>query len=220
MTTERESRRSRRVPRATSLRIASNQRISTRALSQAIDQQNTLSQLSKAGVAIDGTTPTKAQILSHIADRLRNPAAEILEAARDSLMYTLPAHTVESLAAIEDQANGLLTLANDLIDLSMLEAGHLEFATAEFSLQGLVSNLKRLLDSTTKGTAFVLVDEISSDVPDVLVGDPGRLRRIIARFVESVMERTSSERILLAVSVEERNTTTVTLRFDVDIRNP
>ena len=184
-------------------------------LSQAIDQQNTLSQLSEAGVAIDGTTPTKAQILSHIADRLRAPAADILEAARDSLMYTLPAHAVESLAAIEDQANGLLTLANDLIDLSMLEAGHLEFATAEFSLQGLVSNLKRLLDSTTKGTAFVLIDEISPDVPDVLIGDPGRLRRIIARFVESVMERTSSERILLAVSVEERSTTTVTLRFDV-----
>lgn len=184
-------------------------------LVQAIDQQNTLSQLSEAGVAIDSAAPTKAQILSHIADRLRNPAAEILEAARDSLMYTLPAHTVESLAAIEDQANGLLTLANDLIDLSMLEAGHLEFAAAEFSLQGLVSNLKRLLDSSANGTPCVLVDEISSDVPDTLIGDPGRLRRIIARFVETVMERTSSDRILLAVSVEERNTTTATLCFGV-----
>jgi CheY-like chemotaxis protein len=184
-------------------------------LTQAIDQKSALSQLSAAGVAIESTTPTKAQILSHIADRLRNPAAEILEAARDSLMYTLPAHTVESLAAIEDQANGLLTLANDLVDLSMLEAGHLDFAAAEFSLQGLVSNSRRLLDSKANGTACVLVDQISPDVPDVLVGDPGRLRRIIARFVETVMARTLSDHILLAVSVEELNTETVTLRFGI-----
>jgi CheY-like chemotaxis protein len=184
-------------------------------LTQAIDQKSALSQLSAAGVAIESTTPTKAQILSHIADRLRNPAAEILEAARDSLMYTLPAHTVESLAAIEDHANGLLTLANDLVDLSMLEAGHLDFAAAEFSLQGLVSNSRRLLDSKANGTPCVLVDQISPDVPDVLVGDPGRLRRIIARFVETVMARTLSDHILLAVSVEERNTETVTLRFGV-----
>ena len=121
-------------------------------LVQAMEQQTTLSQLNQAGVTVEGVPPTKAQILSHIAERLRNPAAEILDAARDSLMYALPAHTVESLASIEDQANGLLTLANDLVDLSMLEAGHLEFAAAEFSLRGLVSNVKRLLDPATNRT--------------------------------------------------------------------
>jgi len=188
-------------------------------LVQAIEQQSTLSRLSNAGVAMEGTTPTKAQILSHIAERLRNPAAGILEAARDSLMYALPAHTVESLASIEDQANGLLTLANDLIDLSMLESGHLELATAEFSLRGLVSNVKRFLDPSTTVQPVEVVDQVSADVPDVLVGDPGRLRRIIARFIESVVERTASDRVLLCVGVAERNTTTVTLRFEVDSAN-
>jgi len=184
-------------------------------LVQAMEQQTTLSQLNQAGVTVEGVPPTKAQILSHIAERLRNPAAEILDAARDSLMYALPAHTVESLASIEDQANGLLTLANDLVDLSMLEAGHLEFAAAEFSLRGLVSNVKRLLDPATTARPVDILDDVADDVPDVIVGDPGRLRRIIARFVESVMERTASERILLSIAVVERNTTTVTLRFAV-----
>ena len=187
-----------------------------RCLVQAMEQQTTLSQLNQAGVTIEGVPPTKAQILSHIADRLRNPAADILDAAHDSLMYALPAHTVESLASIEDQANGLLTLANDLVDLSMLEAGHLEFAAAEFSLRGLVSNVKRLLDPTTTARPVEIVDDVAKDVPDVLVGDPGRLRRIIARFIESVTERTSAERVVLNIAVVERNTTTVTLRFGVD----
>jgi two-component system sensor histidine kinase/response regulator len=184
-------------------------------LIQAVAQRTALSQLTEAGVAIDGAPPTKAQILSHIAERLRNPAAEILDYARDSLMYALPAHTVEALASIEDQANGLLTLANDLVDLSMLEAGHLEFASAQFSLRGLVANVKRLLETTTKGRAIQIVDSVADDVPDVITGDPGRLRRIIARFAESVIERTASDRILLDVWVAERNTTTVTLHFAV-----
>jgi len=187
---------------------------------QAMEQQTTLSQLNEAGVAIEGAPPTKAQILSHIAERLRTPAAEILEAARDSLMYALPAHTVESLASIEDQANGLLTLANDLVDLSMLEAGHLEFASAEFSLRGLVANVKRLVDSSTLSREIEVIDVVSSDVPDLLVGDPGRLRRIIARFVESVVERSSADRIRLNIKEVERNTTTVTLRFEVEPMSP
>ena len=190
--------------------------ILSRCLVQAMEQQNTLSQLNQAGVTIEGVPPTKAQILSHIAERLRSPAAEILDAARDSLMYALPAHTVESLASIEDQANGLLTLANDLVDLSMLEAGHLEFAADEFSLRGLVSNVKRLLDPAATTRPAEIADEVADDVPDVLVGDPGRLRRIIARFVESVTERNSTDRVFLRVAVAERNTTTVTLRFAVE----
>ena len=183
---------------------------------QAMEQRTTLSQLNEAGVAIEGAPPTKAQILSHIAERLRTPAAEILDAARDSLMYTLPAHTVESLASIEDLANDLLTLANDLVDLSMLEAGHLEFASAEFSLRGLIANVKRLLDSSTTTRDIEVIDVVSSHVPDLLVGDPGRLRRIIARFVESITERSSAHRIRLNVKEVERNTTTVTLRFEVE----
>ena len=182
---------------------------------QAMEQQTTLSQLNHAGVAIEGGPPTKAQILSHIAERLRNPAAEILDAARDSLMYALPAHTVESLASIEDQANGLLTLANDLVDLSMLEAGQLEFASAEFSLRGLIGNVKRLLDRSAQASSIAVVEVVSPDVPDLLVGDPGRLRRIIARFIESVMERSSGDRIRLDVEESERNTTTVTLLFKI-----
>jgi two-component system, sensor histidine kinase and response regulator len=184
-------------------------------LIQAVAQRTTLSQLTAAGVAIDGAAPTKAQILSHIAERLRNPAAEILDYARDSLMYALPAHTVEALASIEDQANGLLTLANDLVDLSMLEGGHLEFASAQFSLRGLIANVKRLLETTTKGRSIEIVDHVADDVPDVITGDPGRLRRIIARFGESVMERTASDRILLEIGIEERNTTTVTLHIAI-----
>jgi CheY-like chemotaxis protein len=79
----------------------------------------------------------------------------------------------------------------------------------------LITNVKRLLDRTTNAGAIEIVDEVSTDVPDILIGDPGRLRRVIARFVESVTARSSANRIRLVAEETERNTTTVTLRFTI-----
>ena len=81
-------------------------------LRQAVEQQRILSRLISAGVAVDDGTPTKAQIYSHITERVGRPAATILNAARAALGSELPAQVVESLASIEDEVATLLTLVH------------------------------------------------------------------------------------------------------------
>jgi two-component system sensor histidine kinase/response regulator len=184
-------------------------------LRQAVEERRTLSRLTSAGVAVDGGGPTKAQIFSHIAERLSDPATAILDATRTTVGSELPADAVESLATIEDHVATILTLAHDLNDLSMLESGRLHFDAAPFSLGGLISGVKRTTDSTSSSSDVELVDEVSSSVPDSLIGDPGRLRLLLVRFIDNVARRTASSRILLAIDVEEREHETVTLRFDV-----
>lgn len=184
-------------------------------LRQAVEERRTLSRLTSAGVAVDGGTPTKAQIFSHIAERLSDPATGILDTTRTTMGSELPAHAVESLAAIEDQVATILTLAHDLNDLSLLESGRLHFDSALFSLEGLVSGVKRVTGSTSPSSKVEIIDEVSPDVPDSLIGDPGRLRLVLVRFADNVARRSSSTRILLVIDVEERTQETVTLRFDV-----
>jgi len=184
-------------------------------LHQAVEERRTLSRLDSAGVTVDGGTPTKAQIFSHIAERLSDPGAAILDITRTTMGAELPAHAVESLAAIEDQVATILTLAHDLNDLSLLESGRLHFDAAPFSLGGLVSGVKRITSSTSSSSKVEIVDEVSPDVPDSLIGDPGRLRLVLVRFVDSVARRSSCARILLTVDVDETTHETVTLRFDV-----
>ena len=116
-----------------------------RCLRQAVEERLTLSRLVGAGVAIDGGTPTKAQIFSHIAERLGGPASAILESTRSSLGSQIPDHVAESLAVIEDQVATILTLAHDIDDLSMLESGSLRFDSTPFSLRGLVAGVKRVV---------------------------------------------------------------------------
>jgi two-component system sensor histidine kinase/response regulator len=184
-------------------------------LRQAVEERRTLSRLTSAGVAVDGGTPTKAQIFSHIAERLSDPATAILDATRTTVGSELPAHAVESLAAIEDHVATILTLAHDLNDLSMLESGRLHFDAAPFSLGGLISGVKRITKSTSSSSDVELIDEVSPSIPDTLIGDPGRLRLLLVRFIDNVARRTSSSRILLTIDVEEREHESVTLRFDV-----
>lgn len=189
-------------------------------LRQAVEERRTLSRLTDAGVIVDGGTPTKAQIFSHIAERLSDPAAVILDTARSTLGPGLPAHAAQSLAAIEDQVATILTLAHDLNDLSMLESGRLQLDAAPFSLRSLVSSVKRITSSTSESSGVKVVDDIPSEVPDSLVGDPGRLRLILVRFVDNVAHRSSSDRIRVTIEAAERAAETVTLRFEVAATDP
>lgn len=185
-------------------------------LRQAVEQRRTLSRLINAGIAIDGGTPTKTQIFAHIAERLGEPAAAILDAARTTLDRELPAHVAEAFATIEDEVATLLTLAHDLNDLSMLESGRLHFDSAPFSLRGLVLSVKRIAGPSSTSRGVEIIDEVSAEVPDSVIGDPGRLRLVVVRFVDNVMARSNSDRILLKVAVDERASETVTLRFEIE----
>ena len=184
-------------------------------LRQTVEERMTLSRLTSAGVAIDSGTPTKAQIFSHIAELLGDPAAAILDATRSTLGSELPAHAVEALAAIEDQAASILTLSHDLNDLAMLESGRLHFDAAPFSLRGLIAGVERIAGSTASPNDVQIVSEIAARVPDSLVGDAGRLRLTLTRFVNNVTQRSSADRIRLKIDVEEDAPETVTLRFEI-----
>ncbi|HZJ48510.1 MAG TPA: response regulator [Acidimicrobiia bacterium] len=189
-------------------------------LRHAVEQRRALSRLTAAGVSIGGGAPTKAQILSHIAGRMRAPAAALLEAARHSMGPDLPGHVLESFAQIEGNALALLTLANDLADLSSLESGRLEFDTAPFNLRALISNVEKMIASSTDSPNATLECEVAADVPDSVIGDPGRLRLVIERFIENVAGRCSTDRILLRVRAEDRGPETVTLQFHIQAVDP
>ncbi|GMR02342.1 MAG: hypothetical protein BMS9Abin20_0674 [Acidimicrobiia bacterium] len=185
-------------------------------LRHAVEQLRALSRLSRAGIEVDSGISTEAQLLSRIAERLREPVAALLDVTRRCLESDLPALALESFGSIEDKANTLVTLANDLNDLSMLEAGHLQFDTETFSLRGLVSHVRQTVGSVVSARGLEIIVDISADVPDAVVGDPGRLRLVIVRFIETVTARSSTKRIVLRVGVEHRSAGAITLLFEIE----
>lgn len=182
----------------------------THALSQAVE----LRRLGSAGIDVDRNTVAGAQVLVDVAGRLRETSTALSETVRRSLHSELPGPALESFGSIERRAHALLTLANDLYDLSLLDAGHLEFDTAAFSLRSLVSTVTQQPLPLGERRIETVV-EVASDVPDALAGDPGRVRRLIASFVEAVALSGSADTVAVTVEVDRRTADGVTLRFDV-----
>jgi CheY-like chemotaxis protein len=185
-------------------------------LRQAVEQTRALDRLNRAGIAVDTDTSTKTRLLFRIAERLREPAAAVLEVTGRSLEMPLPSSALESFGSIEDKVNVLLTLANDLNDLAVLEAGNLQFSTESFSLRGLVSRVIQTIGSTSGEDGPEISVELAPDVPDAVVGDPGRLRVVVINFVERVAERSRARRIRVKVSVGNRSPGAVVLRFEIE----
>lgn len=184
-------------------------------LNHAVEQTRSLMRLSDAGIAVDSDISTRTRLLFRIAEKLRDPSAALLEVARRSLDSALPAHALESFGLIEDKARILLTLANDINDLSMLEAGHLKFSSEGFSLRGLVSHMKQTVGSASRTRDPKMSVDIAPDVPDAVIGDPGRLRLVIISFVETVVARSSTDHTNVKVTVDERTPGAMMLRFTI-----
>ncbi|GMQ93266.1 MAG: hypothetical protein BMS9Abin12_0743 [Acidimicrobiia bacterium] len=185
-------------------------------LRSAVEQMTAFDRLNSAGIVIDVDSSTKTRLLFRIAERLRVPAAAVLDVTRRSLDSDLPASALESFGLIEDKANTLLTLANDLNDLAMLEAGHLGFSTESFSLRSLVFHINRKIGSEARDHDPEISVQIAPDVPDAVVGDPGRLRLVIVAFVESVIARSNASLIVVKIRVAHRSSGVITLRFEID----
>jgi len=185
-------------------------------LSNAIEQMRVLDRLSSAGIPVDLDAANKTRLLFRIAEKLREPSTAVLDVTRRSLDSALPASALRDFGLIEDKANALLTLANDLNDLAMLEAGHLRFNNEAFSLRGLVFHIKQKISSSPWSRDSSIDISISPDVPDAVIGDPGRLRIVLIAFIESVVARSSVRRIHVAISMTDRRPDTVTLRFEIE----
>ncbi len=181
----------------------------------AVEQRRALSRLSTAGIMVDGGTST-TKLLARVSQRLREPASALLDLASRALDSELPVPALESIGAIGEKAHTLITLANDLNDLAMLEAGHLQFHTDPFSLRGLVAHVRQSIPSSANGRGRGIAVDISADVPDTVVGDPGRLRFVIVRFIETVRSRNSTSSVLMRVGVEDRSPGSITLRFEIE----
>jgi CheY-like chemotaxis protein len=185
-------------------------------LSNAVEQMRVLDRLSSAGISVDLDTSNKTRMLFRIAEKLREPSTAVLDVTRRSLDSALPASALRDFGLIEDKATALLTLANDLNDLAMLEAGHFRFNTEAFSLRGLVFHMNQKISTSPWSRDRSIDVAIDPDVPDALIGDPGRLRIVLISFIESVVARSSARRILVTIRTTDRRPDTVTLRFEIE----
>nr|WP_285892856.1 TMAO reductase system sensor histidine kinase/response regulator TorS [Citrobacter portucalensis] len=149
----------------------------------------------------------KSAFLAAMSHEIRTPLYGILGTAQ--LLSDNPslAQHRENLRAITDSGESLLTILNDILDYSAIEAGGKNVAIGDepFEPNPLLESTLQLMNSRVAGRPVVLVADFANDVPASLRGDPRRIRQIITNLLNNALRFTDRGRIILRSRCEGKN---------------
>ena len=115
----------------------------------------------------------------------------------------LTAEQWEYVHAVRSSAESLMTIINDILDFSKIEACKLEIESVAFNLRDSIGDILQTLGLRAAEKGLELAYEVSPDVPDDVIGDPGRLRQVIVNLVGNAVKFTDSGEVVVSVTREE-----------------
>jgi CheY-like chemotaxis protein len=163
----------------------------------------------------EDSVKSKQQFLSNMSHEIRTPMNAIIGFTKVVLKTKLTAKQKEYLQAIKMSGDTLIVLINDILDLSKVDSGKMNFEKTPFKLELSLSAMLHLFETKIQEKNLKLVKEYDKRIPEVLLGDSVRLHQIILNLVSNAVKFTAKGTITAKASLLKESAETVTIEFSV-----
>ncbi|HAJ34762.1 MAG TPA: hypothetical protein DCL15_03570 [Chloroflexi bacterium] len=184
-------------------------------LDSLLEKQKADAELVAAKEAAVAASLAKSEFLANMSHEIRTPMNGVLGMLQLVQGTPLTEEQQDFIATARVSAEALLHLLNDILDFSKIEAGKLDLDEQPFDLRLLILTLVKGFSVMANNKGVDLTTAIADDVPHMLVGDPLRLRQILANLVGNAIKFTEQGNIRVAVQTQARSAERVTLLFSV-----
>ncbi|MFF7707711.1 response regulator [Pseudomonas sp. NPDC007930] len=166
------------------------------------DERSSASREQAASIAENNA---KAEFLAKLSHEIRTPMNGVLGMTELLLGTPLSVKQRDYVQTIHSAGNELLTLINEILDISKIESGQIELDDVQFDLNALIDDCLNIFRGKAEQQNVELISFTQPQVPRVISGDPTRLRQALLAMLENALKRTDQGEVLIAVALDQRS---------------
>jgi signal transduction histidine kinase/CheY-like chemotaxis protein len=174
-----------------------------------------LTDLAQRNQDLQELTRLKSEFLATMSHEIRTPLSGVIGMTGLLMDTKLTPEQREYVETIRASGDSLLEIINDILDFSRIEAGRVRLENLEFSLRYVAEEAVELFADAAANKGIELIMDADADVPEAVIGDPGRLRQVLINLIANAIKFTDAGEVIVRARRHEAKGPGVAIRFEI-----